>query len=198
MTAAQSGGSCPKYDKLIHCSGDRPSRYLQEALNCFEESRKLGSVKGTFNLGLCYEQGLGTCINLQKVLHSCVKQWTSSNFFHCFLGIWMLYRSSCSRPCQSSVQFKFASLSTKTAKQRSDQSFQINVQCGRSRIAASPIRTASHDSGSGYDTIAAPEFQLWFIHPQRKSFAYFSQNPQWAAPDVSSGNRRRRRGRKPL
>ena len=74
MTAAQSGGSCPKYDKLIHCSGDRPSRYLQEALNCFEESRKLGSVKGTFNLGLCYEQGLGTCINLQKVLHSCVKQ----------------------------------------------------------------------------------------------------------------------------
>jgi len=45
---------------------DRKMSYVHQGFLCFQESRELGSEKGAFNLGLCYEQGFGTCISLEK------------------------------------------------------------------------------------------------------------------------------------
>lgn len=57
-----------EYDYLINrLESDRFSAYQREALNCFTESSKLGSIKGAYNLGLCYEQGIGTIIDKDKV-----------------------------------------------------------------------------------------------------------------------------------
>lgn len=57
-----------EYDHLIKNSKtDRFSAYQSEAFNCFLESRRLGSAKGSYNLGICYEQGIGTSQNLDKV-----------------------------------------------------------------------------------------------------------------------------------
>nr|CAH0100601.1 unnamed protein product [Daphnia galeata] len=56
-----------EYDHLIKNSKtDRFSAYQSEAFNCFLESRRLGSAKGSYNLGICYEQGIGTSQNLDK------------------------------------------------------------------------------------------------------------------------------------
>lgn len=57
-----------EYDYLINrFESDRFSAYQREAFNCFAESQKLGSIKGCYNLGLCYEQGIGTSIDRDKV-----------------------------------------------------------------------------------------------------------------------------------
>lgn len=45
----------------------KKSTYQHEAFLCLKESANLGSMKGTFNLGVCYEQGWGTPVNLKKV-----------------------------------------------------------------------------------------------------------------------------------
>ncbi|XP_032781569.2 uncharacterized protein LOC116919661 [Daphnia magna] len=58
-----------EYDYLIdRLESDRFSAYQREALNCFTESSKLGSIKGAYNLGLCYEQGIGTIIDKDKAV----------------------------------------------------------------------------------------------------------------------------------
>ncbi|KAI9555836.1 hypothetical protein GHT06_018353 [Daphnia sinensis] len=59
-----------EYDYLIdhRLENDRFSAYQREALNCFKESRKLGSIKGAYNLGLCYEQGIGTIMDKDKAV----------------------------------------------------------------------------------------------------------------------------------
>ncbi|XP_057367396.1 uncharacterized protein LOC130688429 [Daphnia carinata] len=58
-----------EYDYLIdRLESDRFSAYQREALNCFRESKKLGSIKGAYNLGLCYEQGIGTIIDKEKAV----------------------------------------------------------------------------------------------------------------------------------
>jgi len=44
------------------------SSYVDEAFSCLQQSRELGSEKGAFNLGLCYEQGFGTRIDLEKAV----------------------------------------------------------------------------------------------------------------------------------
>jgi TPR repeat protein len=60
-----------EYDYLIkNLKADRFSAYQREAFNCFQESRRLGSAKGAFNAGICYEQGVGTSQNLEKVLRN--------------------------------------------------------------------------------------------------------------------------------
>ena len=46
------------------------SSYVDEAFSCLQQSRELGSEKGAFNLGLCYEQGFGTRIDLEKVCNN--------------------------------------------------------------------------------------------------------------------------------
>lgn len=57
-----------EYDHLITSpKADRTLAYKNEAFLCFLESRKLGSAKGAYNLGLCYEQGIGTSVDLEKV-----------------------------------------------------------------------------------------------------------------------------------
>ena len=57
-----------EYDHLItNPKSDRTSVYKKEAFLCFKESMRLGSAKGAYNLGLCYEQGLGTSVDLDKV-----------------------------------------------------------------------------------------------------------------------------------
>ncbi len=64
-----------EYDHLIKMSKtDRFSAYQKEAFNCFLESRRLGSAKGAYNLGICYEQGIGTSQNVEKVFQhkSCI------------------------------------------------------------------------------------------------------------------------------
>ena len=71
LSAAEAGEiSC--YDHLINKTttlANRSSIYKREAFLCFQDSKKLGSVKGAFNLGICHEQGLGTSINIDKVNH---------------------------------------------------------------------------------------------------------------------------------
>ena len=74
------------YDFLIGKKKRKTTRksYKKEAFLCFRESRKLGSTKGTFNLGLCYEQGLGTRVDLAKVQTcSTSLQQNLTRLFHC-------------------------------------------------------------------------------------------------------------------
>ena len=50
----------------ITCSGSS-LLYQKEAFECFQESMKLGSTEGAYNSGICYEQGIGTDVNIDKV-----------------------------------------------------------------------------------------------------------------------------------
>ncbi len=43
--------------------------YRHQAALCFAEARRLGSARGAFNLGLCYELGLGTDADPETVSH---------------------------------------------------------------------------------------------------------------------------------
>ena len=69
LSAAETGEiSC--YDYLLNeptTLANRSSIYKREAFSCFKDSFALGSVKGAFNMGICYQQGLGTSIDLNKV-----------------------------------------------------------------------------------------------------------------------------------
>lgn len=57
-----------EHDHLVCSSSkDRFSAYEREAFLCFKESMKLGSAKGAYNLGICFEQGIGTSVDLGKV-----------------------------------------------------------------------------------------------------------------------------------
>lgn len=42
------------------------SVYQKEAFKCFKASMELGSREGAYNMGICYEQGIGTSVNLDK------------------------------------------------------------------------------------------------------------------------------------
>ena len=67
MSSAQTGMKCQLDYLISHSNQDQNSVYRREAFLCFKEARKLGGVKGAFNEGLCYEQGIGTRSNLEKV-----------------------------------------------------------------------------------------------------------------------------------
>lgn len=66
LSAHQKEETSP-YDRWISDKiKNKRTSYVSQAFLCFQESRRLGSKKGAFNLGLCHEQGFGTCINLEK------------------------------------------------------------------------------------------------------------------------------------
>ena len=71
-----ANGTVSEYDHLItkHSKSGRAQAYRREAFLCFTEATNLGSEKGAYNLGICYEQGIGTAADVNKVYNS---------FFYC-------------------------------------------------------------------------------------------------------------------
>ena len=70
LLSSADAGEISCYDHLISGTtklANRSSVYKREAFLCFKDSKKLGSIKGAFNLGICHEQGLGTSVNIDKV-----------------------------------------------------------------------------------------------------------------------------------
>lgn len=66
LSAYQKGETSLFENWISDKKKDKRPSYVHQGFLCFQESRKLGSGKGAFNLGLCYEQGFGTSVDLEK------------------------------------------------------------------------------------------------------------------------------------